>query len=1223
MDTDFIIIIITILLLLASQKFLNERVITTEAGPMAAEQLLGLTSVEACSRLAQALHGFVNNQKWKHNLWRDVCLILPSLIASAITLLCGVLLMAAGCATSSDTDYRPRTAVLSLVLLLFTVLNLVLTLRDIHLMRTWHVSQLYYRTRPALFTQATRSCPWTPSSYPSNPISTLRGQVTVPAIRDEVVVNVPISLLVTGDIIQCPSGLPVPANVTSLSDASISYSLGELASASTTHDDKSRATITCDAPRWFRVIDTPVLSYLQQSAVTKTSPLEKEIYIVQALIIYVLLPIVFLVTFIANIIRYSALPDYFTSWQQVIISWSIYALLPLLSVSFHVVRVIMTSYAVAKVSLLLDSSDAADISSYGIWITVKRFFVVVFVPSRFILPCVVDFFGYLTSLSAIDKEYVLTGALPTPEKVFFLRGKQSSEHGAMSSKTSLVSQKNTSRNKTSEQQSSDDNVSSCSSESDDNHIEVIPEVMDIHVSSTPGSTESGLEFDDPNWHEQLDSLKPIGVNSLTTSHVLQSSKLWPPSLTSVGLRQYLNKTQCVCSLGQEVGVRQYVERLEQQQIFYLLSDTEHDHAAHVSTIPRKGYHTVGSDLIQPHLISTIFNDSLTGVQLLMSRGSGDIVAWCCCDFWDGKDLQPVGEMERMAILDFFTRRSLTSHCIALAYNPLLDSRHGCSLHSVDPMGVYVPYRELKNCLSEKHILENDSSPDTRSALELMCNQVFLGMISLQYHPKPDVVNLVQALRKSGIRFIHFTAENELRGKIFAEKLGLEAGWNCHISLSPGTEDDSLSEKSFDDSSSTSTSSSLNSVINAFQSYVRAKLPKGIDKIRPHLVDVDNVPLLVPLFTDCTPNAVGEMINIMQDNGEVVLCMGNPWVCDNLPLFSRAEIGLSLLPSPEDTCACLHDKTHIMADPSDDHWPSPLDLMAAINSYTCDISLSREADVSLQAVVTCSRHLLGCMQRLLLFGFGCSLSVAIVLLISHIFFLPPPLSGGHVYWLVLIVIPVLSLSLLSTHLDPTITKQMPDRRNKITTKERSLLLLYFMATYLPSAVVFIIVFAAMLTDLCNLVASNDCHSILGNTNYTAPSNSNTVGWLTTNRRGLVLAQDCTCLLFTLTFLALSLRFVHRTEPFWRLWKYVSWQYITTFIMLAVLQVVYCVISQVVQYSIWSISQVPVYVWILFVIWPLAQVMIQELLKSCDRRRYVKTQRRLRLSFETKLGMNSPF
>ena len=44
---------------------------------------------------------------------------------------------------------------------------------------------------------------------------------------------------------------------------------------------------------------------------------------------------------------------------------------------------------------------------------------------------------------------------------------------------------------------------------------------------------------------------------------------------------------------------------------------------------------------------------------------------------------------------------------------------------------------------------------------------------------------------------------------------------------------------------------------------RAQLPKGIENIRPHLETMDNVPLLVSLFTDSTPDTTKEMIDIMQ------------------------------------------------------------------------------------------------------------------------------------------------------------------------------------------------------------------------------------------------------------------------------------------------------------------------------------------------------------------------
>lgn len=47
--------------------------------------------------------------------------------------------------------------------------------------------------------------------------------------------------------------------------------------------------------------------------------------------------------------------------------------------------------------------------------------------------------------------------------------------------------------------------------------------------------------------------------------------------------------------------------------------------------------------------------------------------------------------------------------------------------------------------------------------------------------------------------------------------------------------------------------SLVFAVSLFSSF-QAKLPRGIHQVRPHLKNIDNVPLLVPLFTDCTPES---------------------------------------------------------------------------------------------------------------------------------------------------------------------------------------------------------------------------------------------------------------------------------------------------------------------------------------------------------------------------------
>lgn len=83
---------------------------------------------------------------------------------------------------------------------------------------------------------------------------------------------------------------------------------------------------------------------------------------------------------------------------------------------------------------------------------------------------------------------------------------------------------------------------------------------------------------------------------------------------------------------------------------------------------------------------------------------------------------------------------------------------------------------------------------------------------------------------------------------------------------------------------------INSIICALLigNVLQAKLPRGIENIRPHLECIDNVPLLVSLFTDCTPEATKEMISIMQQYGEVVCVLGSSPNAENIGIFMQAD-----------------------------------------------------------------------------------------------------------------------------------------------------------------------------------------------------------------------------------------------------------------------------------------------------------------------------------------------
>ena len=76
-------------------------------------------------------------------------------------------------------------------------------------------------------------------------------------------------------------------------------------------------------------------------------------------------------------------------------------------------------------------------------------------------------------------------------------------------------------------------------------------------------------------------------------------------------------------------------------------------------------------------------------------------------------------------------------------------------------------------------------------------------------------------------------------------MGIDVAWNCAISLrtlDQGEEDPHRMVSTYADWD------------------VNAKLPHGIDSVRQHLKNVDNVPLLVSLFTDATKETTTDMVS---------------------------------------------------------------------------------------------------------------------------------------------------------------------------------------------------------------------------------------------------------------------------------------------------------------------------------------------------------------------------
>ena len=74
---------------------------------------------------------------------------------------------------------------------------------------------------------------------------------------------------------------------------------------------------------------------------------------------------------------------------------------------------------------------------------------------------------------------------------------------------------------------------------------------------------------------------------------------------------------------------------------------------------------------------------------------------------------------------------------------------------------------------------------------------------------------------------------------------------------------------------------------------------GIQAIRKHLKEVDNVPLLVSLFTDSTSDTIKEMVNVFKENGEVVLCVGSSCRLQNNTIFQTSDLAVAVATLPGD------------------------------------------------------------------------------------------------------------------------------------------------------------------------------------------------------------------------------------------------------------------------------------------------------------------------------------
>nr|XP_031837359.1 transmembrane protein 94 isoform X1 [Nomia melanderi]XP_031837360.1 transmembrane protein 94 isoform X1 [Nomia melanderi]XP_031837361.1 transmembrane protein 94 isoform X1 [Nomia melanderi]XP_031837362.1 transmembrane protein 94 isoform X1 [Nomia melanderi]XP_031837363.1 transmembrane protein 94 isoform X1 [Nomia melanderi] len=836
----------------------------------------------------------------------------------------------------------------------------------------------------------------------------------------------------------------------------------------------------------------------------------------------------------------------------------------------------------------------------------------------------------------------------------------------------------------------------------------------------------------------------------------------------------LGQMWCLCELAKQIGFQEQAQnifQLEQQlstfrhvQPEMVRRDIKFARSLSIATKLKFPF---------PHMVAVVVKERSGGGLQLLTQGTADIILDSCIEFWDGHDLCPLSASDRKKVQDFYQRTSLTSYCTAFAYRPLTRgiSNKMSKIYlelPADSKHLYTPHRSptplpwdfrnvldprVKGILGQFHSTDSllcnenkdDNISDVESCFEIQCNQVFIGMVTMQYQAQTDMVQLIEQLDRACIRFVHFSKENELRSRVFSEKMGLESGWNCHISLlserarsespvgwwvsqaaamssptpsaqshqhnyscmdeashllnrvSPRTNLDTsramsmsapsaintdFSTVKFDDETTewndtglsqvkSAMSHSLNHLVQRiartgsshfseqdtvrsedsvlvqsvdlgsgqeawrslscltdsteqsapvnFDLSNRAKLPRGIDKIRPHLELIDNVPLLVSLFTDCNTAVTREMLHIMQDYGEVVCVLGSSANAENMPIFMQADAGVAVEPLYPQVC----QRVPVLTPTREEQGPSPVDISRALNSIACSLSVKREDPIAIFHLIMEARHYMKCLWNCVQFWLCCTVTLSFTQALSSFLLLPPLFSVDQVLWLSCLIIPMLSISMIATPKDPTIMQRATGKNQCTINGQIALFVLWcYGSKFVPTIITIVLSQCISFLTLCPIYTTTDSKCL-----YVYPESRGEVSWGGWGAKPniILVVQHFALSLLVLHLVTISIGFVHREYSIWRKQPFNNFVwFLSAFIALCA----QAAFSGTVFCTFWKeegvkIEDFPVHLPLFFLMSLPLIFLINELIKWQEIKVNVRYQKRARLEFGTKLGMNSPF
>ncbi|CAG8462820.1 12166_t:CDS:10 [Ambispora leptoticha] len=650
----------------------------------------------------------------------------------------------------------------------------------------------------------------------------------------------------------------------------------------------------------------------------------------------------------------------------------------------------------------------------------------------------------------------------------------------------------------------------------------------LDVSENPNRHFS-VQFEDQDWEQYLSCLKPVGLNLLlnTNCGVLQGKKHNDQhrkySSINIHAKTKPARQACLCRLGKEIGftndaLQAFVRRKE----IYTFAPCH----------PSLKGHIRNDQWEVPSMVSSIYEETGLGTYQLLSDGHVEIILDNCSDYWDGESLQPMTEGLEKKIYDFYENAIINDmQCIAYAYRPInVENKipflnYNCvndpaaATHIVLPptsdekapddsyltehditLSQWIRYKRLKagqlEGLHDFIFEEGREFPQDQIEKfyrDVTKGQIFLSMVTLCHQPKVDVCNFIEDLSGAGIRFVYFSPTAERESKAYAERLGLETDWNsCILLSSPGD---------------------LNSSYRQMHD-IKARLPVGIQNIRNHLEEVDDIPLHVSLFAECTPDSTYEMIKIFQEYGEVVCCLGSALKSSNARIFALADVGIAM--EPTHTQAQTHNGLCCLQG---DKGQLPLALGASLTTLPCGLFMRYDTSLyALADLIREARRLTNCLRMGAAFMIGSYLSITTLLFLSCVLFLPPIFTGYQILWVLWVISPLLAFSFFFNPHEADTMTTMPVK-NVDHLSDLARFIAYFFLRFSLPMIMCLTVFILSLSYFDDNGAGSFIFGSFGNEVW--------LNWSKKQQWEVLYAQNCALFIFVWYLACLSPTFLHRT------------------------------------------------------------------------------------------------